>query len=116
MQSDLRERGLIAIDEVSHYDGTTAVVHCEAVPAREVEFMRWRAERWMKVRHVPVMARHDPGFSLRHGLRLVRHTFRGSSLRSVLGLEDERRAFERYCAIRNGERDYLGAPAAAANA
>ncbi len=109
MQSDLQKRGLIAIEEVSEYDGTTAVVHCESLPAREIEFMRWRPERWMKVRHVPVMARHAPAFSLRHGPALLAHTFRGSSLKSMLGLEDERNAFKRYCAIRRTERDYLAA-------
>ena len=35
------------------------------------------------------------------------HTFRGSTWRTWLGLEDERRAFQRYCAIRESERDYL---------
>ena len=30
--------------------------------------MRWRAERWMKVRHLPAALAHDPGFVLRHGL------------------------------------------------
>ncbi len=108
MSADLRQKGLIASDDVSEYDGTTAVVRCQAVPARDIEFMRWRAERWMKVRHMPAMVRHDPGFSLRHGLKLLRHTFRGSTIRSVLGLENQRRAFERYCAIRQSERAYLG--------
>jgi hypothetical protein len=35
------------------------------------------------------------------------HTFRGSSLKSTLGLESPRRAFERYRAIRKAERAYL---------
>jgi len=35
------------------------------------------------------------------------HTFRGSSLRSALGLESSRKVFERYRAIRNQERVYL---------
>jgi hypothetical protein len=35
------------------------------------------------------------------------HTFRGSSFRSLLGLEDERRAFERYREIRRAERAYV---------
>jgi hypothetical protein len=38
---------------------------------------------------------------------MLAHTFRGSSLRSLLGLEDERRAFARYRAIRARERSYL---------
>jgi hypothetical protein len=35
------------------------------------------------------------------------HTFRGCTLASVLGLEDKRKAFERYKAIRNQERVYV---------
>ena len=109
LQAELQKQGLITTGDVAEYDGTTSVVHCAAVPAREVEFMRWKAERWMKVRHMPAMARHDPLFSARHGARLLRHTFRGSSLRSLLGLEDERLAFERYRAQRRLERVYLAA-------
>ena len=109
MSADLRREGLIENEDVSQYDGTTSVVRCAAVPGREIEFMRWRAERWMKVRHMGAMARHDPGFSLRHGARLLRHTFRGSSWRSLLGLESERRAFERYCALREAERRSMSA-------
>ena len=69
--------------------------------------MRWKAERWMKVRHFPVALRHDPLFVLRHGLSMFAHTFRGSTLRSALGLEGPRRAFERYRQIRRAERAYL---------
>jgi hypothetical protein len=38
---------------------------------------------------------------------MVAHTFRGSSWRSMLGLEDARAVFARYKAIRRAERDYL---------
>jgi hypothetical protein len=38
---------------------------------------------------------------------MLAHTMRGSTLRSLLGLEDERRAFERYREIRERERAYL---------
>jgi hypothetical protein len=38
---------------------------------------------------------------------MVAHTFRGSSLRSMLGLESERDVFHRYRKIRRAERDYL---------
>ena len=38
---------------------------------------------------------------------MVAHTFRGSSLRSLLGLESEREVFDRYKAIRRAERDYV---------
>jgi hypothetical protein len=36
---------------------------------------------------------------------MIRHTFRGSSLRSVLGFETEREVFARYQAIRRAERE-----------
>src|SRR5262249_32318 len=51
MTVDFRRRGLIVDEEVNHYDGTTAVVRTEHVDADEVEYLRWKAERWMKVRH-----------------------------------------------------------------
>jgi len=35
------------------------------------------------------------------------HTFRGSTLRSMLGWEDERTTFQRYKAIRQQEREYV---------
>jgi len=38
---------------------------------------------------------------------MAAHTFRGSTWRTWLRVEDERRAFERYCAIREREREYL---------
>ena len=69
--------------------------------------MRWRAERWMKVRHMPAAFAHNPLFVIKNGPRMFAHTFRGSSLRSMLGLEDERRAFARYRAIRQKERAYV---------
>jgi hypothetical protein len=105
MNETFRQRGLIVEDDVSRYDGTTAVVRTEHVPADEVEFMRWRSERWMKVRHMPVAVAHSPGFVLRHGLAMLRHTFAGTSLKSMLGLEDERVTFERFRLIRRRERE-----------
>jgi tetratricopeptide (TPR) repeat protein len=58
--------------------------------------------------------RHDPGYVLRNARRMAAHTFRGSTWRTWLGLEDERAAFRRYLAIRERERVYLSdAPAAA---
>ena len=107
MTKEFRERGLIESERVEEYDGTTAVVRSEHLPAEEIEFMRWRAERWMKARHMPAAFRHDPWFVLRHARRMMAHTFRGATLRTFLGLEDERRAFERYRAIRRAERVYL---------
>jgi anaerobic magnesium-protoporphyrin IX monomethyl ester cyclase len=118
MTKDFRERGLIVNEQVNEYDGTTAVVRSEYLDAEEIEFIRWRAERWMKLRHFWPVMRHSPGFALRHGLAMMSHTFRGSTLRSLIGLEDERAAFARYKALRRVERDYvsdgeMGSPGAA---
>jgi radical SAM superfamily enzyme YgiQ (UPF0313 family) len=107
MAAEFRDRGLIISARLEEYDGTTAVVRSEHLPAAEIEFQRWRAERWMKVRHLPTVFRHSPLFALRHGREMLAHTFRGSRLRTFLGLEDERAAFARYRAIRSAERDYL---------
>ena len=107
MTQDFRARGLIVNDNVDEYDGTTAVVRSEHLAAEEIEFMRWRAERWMKLRHLWPTVRHSPLFVMRHGPAMLRHTFRGSSLRSILGLESAREVFERYRAIRRAERNYL---------
>jgi anaerobic magnesium-protoporphyrin IX monomethyl ester cyclase len=75
--------------------------------AEDVEFRRWRAERWMKVRHIPAAFRHDPWFVVTHGRRMLAHTFRGASWRTWLGLEDDRAAFTRYKALRRREREYV---------
>jgi anaerobic magnesium-protoporphyrin IX monomethyl ester cyclase len=50
---------------------------------------------------------HDPRFVLRNWWKMLSHTFRGSSIKSVLGLESDRKVFERYRAIRSAERVYL---------
>ena len=107
MTEDFRQRGLIVNDNVDEYDGTTAVVRSEHLTADEIEFLRWRAERWMKLGHFWPTLKHSPLFVLRHGASMVAHTFRGSSLRSMLGLESERDVFHRYRKIRRAERDYL---------
>jgi radical SAM superfamily enzyme YgiQ (UPF0313 family) len=107
MSADFRDRGLIISERLEEYDGTTAVVRSEHLSAEEIEFQRWRAERGMKVRHMPAVLRQNPLFLLRHWHRMLGHTYRGSTLKTLLGLEDERAAFERYRAIRRAERDYL---------
>jgi anaerobic magnesium-protoporphyrin IX monomethyl ester cyclase len=104
MTRDFRDRGLIVDDDVSHYNGTTAVVRSEHVSADDIEFLRWRAERWMKVKHMPAAFRHSPLFVLRHSLEMLSHTFAGSTLRSVLGLENERAVFARYRERRRQEQ------------
>jgi anaerobic magnesium-protoporphyrin IX monomethyl ester cyclase len=107
MTKEFRDQGLIINERLEEYDGTTAVVRTRHMPAEEVEFMRWKAERWMKVHHMPVALKHDPGFVLLRGWKMLLHTFRGSSIRSALGLESEKKVFERYRAIRRAEREYV---------
>jgi anaerobic magnesium-protoporphyrin IX monomethyl ester cyclase len=107
MTRQLREQGLIINDRVEEYDGTTAVVRSEHLSAEQIEFLRWRKERWMKLRHLPVALARSPWFVLRHAAAMLRHTFRGSSLKSILGLETERAVFARYQALRRAERHYL---------
>jgi hypothetical protein len=79
MTQQFREQHLIIDEDLSHYDGTTAVVRTKHVPATEVEFLRWRAERWMKVRHMPAAFLHSPSFVLRHSPAMMAHTFAGTS-------------------------------------
>jgi anaerobic magnesium-protoporphyrin IX monomethyl ester cyclase len=114
MTADFVERNLIVNDRVEEYDGTTAVVRTAHLDAEEIEYLRWRAERWMKVRHLPSVLRAYPGFVLRHAPRMMAHTFRGSTWRSLIGLESDRDVFRRYKARRAVEREYvpeLAAPA-----
>jgi anaerobic magnesium-protoporphyrin IX monomethyl ester cyclase len=110
MTKDFIERGLVVNSCVDEYDGTTAVTRSAHLSSEEIEFMRWRAERWMKVRHLPAVLRHDPAFVLRNGAGMLRHTFRGTTWRSVLGLESSRAVFQRYKQIRTKERAYLDWP------
>jgi radical SAM superfamily enzyme YgiQ (UPF0313 family) len=107
MTKDFRARNLIKIEDLEQYDGTTAVVATEHLPPEEVEYERWRAERWMKIRHIPAVIAHEPLFVMHHWLGMLSHTFRGSTLRSFLGLESDRKDFARYRALRSAERVYL---------
>ncbi len=107
MTRDFRDRDLIVNDDVDEYDGTTAVVRSEHLGAAEIEFMRWRAERWMKVHHFWPVLLHSPWFVLRHAHQMLAHTFRGMSWRSFLALETEHDVFDRYKEIRRLERKYL---------
>src|SRR5262245_2506275 len=107
MTKEFRERGLIINERLEEYDGTTAVVRSEHLEAEEIEFMRWRAERWMKLRHFPVALAHSPAFTLRTMRKMMKYTFRGSSLKSLVGIEDERQAFLRFREIRTAERNYV---------
>ena len=107
MTEQFRQRGLISNERLEEYDGTTAVVRTEHLSSDDVEFARWKAERWMKTRHIPAVFRHDPWFVTTHARQMMAHTFRGSTLRTWLGLEDERQAFVRYKEIRRREREYV---------
>ena len=107
MTREFRERNLIVNEELDEYDGTTAVVRTEHVTANEVEYKRWRAERWMKVRHIPTVLKHDPWFLAKMWPKMLAYTFRGSSWKSVLGLESDRKVFARYKEMRKAERSYL---------
>jgi radical SAM superfamily enzyme YgiQ (UPF0313 family) len=107
MTKDFREKNLIVNERVEEYDGTTAVVRTEHLEADEIEYMRWKAERWIKVRHFPTALRHDPLYVTRNSLKMMRHTFRGSTLKTWLGLESDRVAFRRYKAIRQAEREFF---------
>jgi len=107
MTKEFRDRGLIINERLEEYDGTTAVVKTEHVSAEEAEYMRWKVERWMKVRHMPVAFRRNPMFVLKNAPRMFGHTFRGSTLKNFLGLEDDRDAFKRYKEIRRTERAYI---------
>jgi len=107
MTNEFRQRGFITNEHVEEYDGTTAVVRNQHLTAEEIEYLRWKAERWLKLRHMPAAFRHDPWFILRHAPEMFAHTFRGCTLRGLLGLEDGRRDFARYKEIRREERAYL---------
>jgi radical SAM superfamily enzyme YgiQ (UPF0313 family) len=109
MTRDFDEKGLIVSRAMEEYDGTTAVVRTAHLSAEEVEFLRWRAERWMKVRHMPAAFRHDPWYVLTHARQMFLHTFRGSTWRTWLGLEPEQAAFKRYRQLRRDEREYVPA-------
>jgi hypothetical protein len=110
MTREFRDRGLIESARVEEYDGTTAVTRSMHLQPEDIEFMRWRAERWMKVRHFPAAFAHSPAFVLRHGHRMLAHTFRGTTWRSALGLESAHDVFRRYRALRVREREYMDWP------
>jgi hypothetical protein len=107
MTKQFREENLIVDEDVSHYDGTTAVVGTRHIAADEVEYLRWRAERWMKVKHVRQVFPHAPWFVVRYTPAMLRYTFTGSSLRSMIGLEHSRTVFARYRNARRQARNYL---------
>jgi len=64
----------------------------------------------MKVRHIPAAMRLYPGFIIKHARQMMAHTFRGTTWRSLFGLESSRDAFRRFKQIRARERTYLDWP------
>jgi radical SAM superfamily enzyme YgiQ (UPF0313 family) len=110
MTKDFEARDLIVSRRLEEYDGTTAVTRSEQLDTSDIEFARWKADRWMKVRHMPAAFAHDPIWISRNAPRLMAHTFRGSTWRSVIGLEDAQKVFGRYRALRQRERQYLDWP------
>jgi len=107
MTDEFRRLGLIENERLEEYDGTTSVVRNEHLSADEIEYLRWKAERGMKTRHMPTVFLHDPWFVTRNAAGMAAHTYRGSTLRTMLGLEDDRKAFMRYKEIRRQERQYI---------
>ena len=107
MTEDFQKNGLIVNHRSEDHDGTTAVVRTAHLTPDQIEFIRWRSERWMKLRHLPSVFFHSPFFVMRYGVKMLGHIFRGTSLKTLLGIEDERKAFDRYRAIRQAERIYL---------
>jgi radical SAM superfamily enzyme YgiQ (UPF0313 family) len=107
LSRDLQARGLIAHTRVEEYDGTTAVVTNPGMDPEEMEFRRWRVERWIKFRHMPKALRANPRWVIRNAPEMFNHTFRGCSWKTFLGLESSRVAHQRYREIRAKERTYL---------
>src|SRR5271165_6264116 len=106
MTKDFQTRGLIQIDRLDEYDGTTAVISTPHIAPQEIEYERWRVERWIKVRHIPALITRDPLFVIRNVVKMLAFNFRGSSVKSMLGLESDWTAFQRYRALRSRERVY----------
>ena len=107
MTRDFVERQLIVNDRVEEYDGTTAVVRSEHLSAEEIEFLRWRAERWMKLQPFLARARAQPGLRAASRRRDARPYLPRQLAAIVPRPRDERAAFARYRAIRRVEREYL---------
>jgi radical SAM superfamily enzyme YgiQ (UPF0313 family) len=110
MTRDFLDRNLIVNTRVDEYDGTSAVTRSTHLEAEEIEYLRWKADRWMKLRHMPDAFRLYPGFVFKNGRRMLAHTFRGTTWRSLIGLESSRDVFRRYKQLRAHERQYLDAP------
>ena len=111
-------RGLIVDEDVAHYDGTTAVVRTEHVPPTRWSSCGGVLSDGSSCGTCRRRCRHSPGFVLRHGRAMLAHTFAGTTVRSMLGLESERDVFDRFRERRRREREAATAvelPAAAAD-
>lgn len=58
--------------------------------------------------HMPTVAIRSM-FVLWHAHQMLAHTFTGTTMRSMVGLEPERAVFERFRSARRKERDYVAA-------
>ena len=85
MTKEFRDRGLIINEQLEDYDGTTAVVKTEHVSAEEAEYMRWKAERWMKVRAHARRVCAQSAVCAAERAKMFAHTFRGATLKTFLG-------------------------------
>ena len=73
--------------------------------------MRWQAERWMKVRHLPAAFRHDPRFVLRNGRRMLApHVPRHRRGDRRWGSRASARRSRATARSARGERDYVDWP------
>ena len=100
--------------ELRHHPLLDVVSHGRSRPegsihlsADQIEYMRWKGERGIKTKHILPVIAHDPMFVLRNARKMMKHTYRGSTWRNMLGLEDDHKAFARYKEIRRQEREYL---------
>jgi len=59
---------------------------------------------------MPAALAHSPWFVRRNARRMLAHTFAGTTLRSLVGLDDEHAVFARYREQRRRERDAYRLP------
>jgi anaerobic magnesium-protoporphyrin IX monomethyl ester cyclase len=50
MTRKFRQQGLIINEHLEEHGGTTVVVRTDDLEAEKIEFLRWRAERWIRTR------------------------------------------------------------------
>ena len=52
-------------------DALDLLVRTASLAAEEIEFLRWRAERWMKLRHMPAAFTYSPWHVVRTALKMT---------------------------------------------